>query len=306
MRHPSRNPSTSTPTPALSALAFGLAAVLNTTAAVAQPGQTGESVQLAHAVQTSQAAPQAAVPGPLRLGLPYVAPPHAPGAKVRTPEGLAPLLAQRLAKELPVQLVQAGAVDKSSGAAAAVAAVESVDAPETPNAWLMPVDAAATPLAGKALIPTGYRAGFMAIMRTDTDIQRWEDLRGRTVCLAEESGLRGRMHARYGAIEKVFRAPADALLDLRIGGCDATVHDSSMLQALLDFPEWQKFSAQLPVQDEREWAFVLPTSDYALVQHLQSQVQQWQDSDLLTKLTAQRARDIAFEVYLDQEVPDCH
>ena len=105
------------------------------------------------------------------------------------------------------------------------------------------------------------------------------------------------MQARYGAIEKLHRAPADALLDLRIGGCDATVHDSTMLHALLSFPEWKKFSARLPVQQERELAFVVNEPDAEWVQDLRSTVRQWRDKKLLAKLTEQSAHDIAFEVY---------
>lgn len=226
---------------------------------------------------------------PITLGLTYVVPPHLPGAKVRTPEGMAPLLAERLGRELPLRQVQAPG-----------SAVE-------PDVLLVPADAGGHNTAEEGrVIPTGYRAGIMAIMRTDTDIRRWEDLRGRTVCLAEGGGLRGSMEARYGAIEKIFRAPADALLDLRIGGCDAAVHDSTLLEALLKLPEWQKFSARLPVQDERDLVFIVRKDDAGLVRSLQSRVQEWRDSGLLAKLTRQSAADIAFEVYLDQEVPDCH
>lgn len=230
---------------------------------------------------------------PITLGMMYVVPPHVPGAKVRTPEGMAPLLAERLGREIPLRQVPAS------------------DTGARPDVLLVPVHAhGGAAEEGRAeegrVIPTGYRAGIMAIMRTDTDIRRWEDLRGRTVCLAEGSGLTGQMQGRYGAVEKIFRAPADALLDLRIGGCDAAVHDSTMLEALLKLPEWQKFSARLPVQDERDLAFIVRKDDPVLVESLQSRVREWRDSGLLAKLTRQSANDIAFEVYLDQEVPDCH
>lgn len=231
------------------------------------------------------------------LGMPYVVPPHVPGSKVRTPEGLAPLLAERLQKQMPLQAVAVPVEEKQ-------AAEQSTHA--RLDALLLPLsDAEARQQAG-TVIPTGYRAGIMAIMRTDTDIRQWDDLRGRTVCLAEGSGLAGQMEARYGAIEKVFRAPADALLDLRIGGCDAAVHDSTMLQALLQFPEWQKFSASLPIQQERDLAFIIPEHAAALAGVLQEQVRQWQDNGVLASLTKQATQDIAFEVYMDQEVPDCH
>lgn len=243
--------------------------------------EPASSAQRALAAQSSTPAGE-----PLKLGMPYVIPAHVPGSKVRTPEGLAPLLAERLGKTRPVEAV---ALPSSNAAV-----------------LLLPVSAEEAAAQHGEVIPTGYRAGIMAIMRTDTDIKQWEDLRGRTVCLAEGSGLAGSMQARYGAIEKVLRAPADALLDLRIGGCDATVHDSTMLHALLEFPEWQKFSARLPVQDEREWSLVVRGNDIQLIRDLKAQVAAWHDEALLSKLTKQSARDIAFEVYLDQEVPDCH
>src|SRR5690606_1571456 len=120
-----------------------------------------------------------------------------------------------------------------------------------------------------------------------------EGLRGRTVCLTEGGGLVGQMQARHGAIEKVFRAPADALLDLRIGGCGAAVHDSTMLEAVLAFPEWKKFSARLPVQREKDLAFILPKDEPALIEAVQSEVRQWRQTDLLARLTRQSAQDIA-------------
>lgn len=233
----------------------------------------------------------------LTLGMAYVVPPHQSGAKVRTPEGLAPLLAERLAKRLTVKQVAAGHVTAGTAQGPDLGDVDAL---------LLPLRSPDDAPPEAVVIPTGYRAGIMAIMRTDTDIKQWEDLRDRTVCLAEGSGLAGQMQARYGAVEKVYRAPADALLDLRIGGCDATVHDSTMLEALLQFPEWKKFSARLPVQETRDLAFVVNRGNTELAQTLRSQVGEWRQNDLLAKLTQQSARDIAFEVYLDQEVPDCH
>ncbi|HLV28164.1 MAG TPA: transporter substrate-binding domain-containing protein [Burkholderiaceae bacterium] len=272
-----------------------VAAVLGVSAgAVGQTVPAGEGDAVAPEKTAVAGVTQAA---PVSLGLPYVVPPHVPGAKVRTPEGLAPLLAEQLARSLPLEQV---AVPR-----AVHRQIDARAAPAT-DILLLPLDQGELVGDEHVVVPTGYRAGVMAIMRTDTDIRSWEDLRGRTVCLTEGGGLVGQMQARHGAIEKVFRAPADALLDLRIGGCDAAVHDSTMLEAVLAFPEWKKFSARLPVQREKDLAFILPKDEPALIEAVQSEVRQWRQTDLLARLTRQSAQDIAFEVYLDQEAPDCH
>ncbi len=282
----------------LASLVFSIAVIAPQAAMIApQAAMAGQGAAAAPANFASKAGSGIAAEM-LTLGMPYVVPAHVPGSKVRTPEGLAPLLAERLGRELPLQAVRvSGGVYRS---------VEGSGDGAHVDALLVPLDAGQIVDNDKIIIPTGYRAGIMAIMRTDTDIRGWEDLRGRTVCLAEGSGLAGRMQQRWGAIEKVFRAPADALLDLRIGGCDAAVHDSTMLKALLAFPEWKKFSAQLPVQRERDLAFVLSKNDRKLADAMHSKVGEWRRHELLAKLTEQSARDIAFEVYMDQEVPDCH
>ena len=274
--------------------AFALALASSVATAAVTAARSGAEAE----VKQGDRAVKAQLQKPLAVGMTYVTPPHQPGAKVRTPEGMAPLLVEWLQRHSSVQAIPV-AVEQPASLGSKAAGQTEVDA----FLLSLPADASGE---GSAVIPTGYRAGIMAIMRTDTDIHRWEDLRGRTVCLTEESGLAGQLEKRYGAIEKLFRAPADALLDLRIGGCDATVHDSTMLHALLEFPEWQKFSARLPVQDERELAFIVPDHSGRLAQVLQERVQQWQETQLLNKLTQQAARDIAFEVYMDQEVPDCH
>lgn len=146
----------------------------------------------------------------------------------------------------------------------------------------------------------------MAIMRTDTDIKSWEQLKGRTVCVAEDGKYVGKLAETYGATEQVYRAPADSLLALRIGECDAAVHDDTMLKALLRFPEWKKFSASLPPGNAASQYFLVPADDRELADRLRKLVAGWQRTGYYGKLIAEMTHDIAFEVYLDQTVPDCH
>ncbi len=236
--------------------------------------------------------------GKLLVGVGYVVPPFVAGSKVRTPEGVDTFLADDLAQRL-LAAPQTVLADTANQAGL----LEEGKA----RLLLLPVaDPDALRSSAVAAIPTGYSAGAMAIMRSDTDIKTWKQLAGRTVCLAQGGRYVGQMAAKYGAIEKVFKAPADSLLTLRTGGCDAAVHDSAMLNELLKLPEWKKFSARLPVQDLTPLAFVIPVGATESASFLKQVAGDWASHHYLEKITRTAARDIAFEVYLDQTISDCH
>lgn len=234
--------------------------------------------------------------GTLRAGIGHVVPPYVAGAKFRTPESMETMFAEELAKRLQVTLtsVPADNVNRAQALAAGKADVAMA---------LL----SSTELASRtAIVPTGYAAGPMAIMPTNTDIKAWEQLKGRRVCLSEKSPYIGTIATRYGAIEKRFKAPADSLLALRTGQCDAAVHDSAMLNELIRLPEWKKFSSKLPAGPSVPLVFVAPAGDTGAVAYLKQVAGEWQANGYLNQLVTKTARQIAFEVYLDQDAPDCH
>lgn len=245
------------------------------------------------------AADQVRSAGRLVVGMHYVVPPFVGGSKVRTPEAIDTALAEDLAARLDADL-----------RAVPISGPDSGNKPEgfSPRADLMlaAIGPGYDVPPAFATVPTGYTARPMAIMRTDTDIKSWDQLKGRTVCLSEGGLYVGAMAQRYGAIEKIFKAPADSLLALRTGGCDAAVHDDIMLKELLKLPEWKKFSASLPPGPAAPLAFIVPRDDAATIALLDKLVREWKASKHLADLTRNRVRDIAFEVYLDQVVADCH
>ncbi|NYT86205.1 transporter substrate-binding domain-containing protein [Pollutimonas harenae] len=236
--------------------------------------------------------------GALQVGMQYVVPPFVGGSKVRTPEAIDTALAEALATRLALawQAVPAQADSK-----------QALMKADEPRVVLAPASTSVSATAdARVAISTGYALAPMAIMRTDTDIKSWEQLKNRSVCLAEGGRYVGSMAARYGAKEMVYRAPADALLALRIGECDAAVHDETMLKSLLKLPEWKKFSAQLVQKDKEPLVFLADAGDEQMVSALRQLTKEWKSSRHLAALTKSRANDIAFEVYLDQTVADCH
>ncbi|WP_151633833.1 type 2 periplasmic-binding domain-containing protein [Noviherbaspirillum aerium] len=234
----------------------------------------------------------------LNAGIRYVEPEYKGGMKFRTPDAIDGALVQELGKRLrlPVSITRAAPDAQAAALAAGKADVILAAVPDD-----APIRKSAT------VIPLGYAVGPMAIMRSDTDIRSWPQLKGRKVCLSEGGLYAGTLAAQYGAIEMLKRAPADSLLAVRTGECDAAVHDNTMLEELIKLPEWKKFSARLPVVAPRaSLAFIVPAGDDRSAATLTRIAKEWSASRYPDHLVAKAVRHIAFEVYLDQDAPDCH
>ncbi len=238
---------------------------------------------------------QAQQRGKLLAGVDYVPPEYKAGTKFRTPEPIETALTEDLGKRLHLAALAVPAAN-DRGALLAARQADLVLARIADNASIPP---------SAGVVPTGFASGPMAIMRSDTTIKRWEQLKGRTVCIAEGGRYAG-LAARYGALEKRFPAPADALLALRTGRCDAALHDDTLLEELIKLPEWKMFSARLPVGPRTQLVFMVPAADTASAAFLREVAEQWRRSGYLGQSIRKQARNIAFEVYLDQDVPDCH
>ena len=239
---------------------------------------------------------------PLVVSLDFVVPEYQAGAKFRSPATIDSALAGDLAKRLGRPLAVTGPLPGSDGATsdAGDQAASSADLRITTVADLGVVPAT------YAAIPLDYRAAPMAIMRTDSTIRRWEQLRDRKVCVAQGGDHVGDIAGRYGAVEVVHPSPTDALVALRVGDCDAMVHDSVMLEELIRFPEWKKFSRRLPPRPRSTLAVLVPQRDTEATSRVQAIVDEWKAERFAAGLVRNAVRNIAFEVYLEQDVPDCH
>jgi polar amino acid transport system substrate-binding protein len=246
----------------------------------------------------------------------YLVPEYKGGDKFRSPATIDTALAADLAKRLRQPLVTAAPEPADDEARKDEAGKDEArkdeagkdEAGKTAGTVVQLTtlrDVAAAP-PGVAVIPVGYRAAPMAIMRSDTTIKRWEDLAGRKVCVARGGNHLGTLSGRYGAIEQVHPTPTDAMIALRTGVCDALVHDSPMLEELIRLPEWKKFSARLRASQRSTLAFLAPAADQETVSLLRRTAFEWDAKGVPQTLVRNAVRNMAFEVYLEQEAPDCH
>lgn len=157
-----------------------------------------------------------------------------------------------------------------------------------------------------AVMDTHFSAGLSVLLRSDTQVRQWSDLRGRVVCLTEANTQAQQLVHTLQVHSKTFAAPAQVLAAVRTGVCDAALHDQPLIDALRTSKEWVKFAATLPAQPATPLHLVITNSNPLLRQRLNAALQtldrdpQWQTRASLW------ASNVAFEVFLDQLGPDCH
>lgn len=242
--------------------------------------------------------PQAIARGTLRVAVIHITPAAAPGAKVRTEDRLDTPAVKALAAALNLP---AQRVPLAPAQAAKALAEGSVDL----ALYSLPTDAANWP--GVTPVPTSYRTYPKAVIRSDTQIRSRADLAGRTVCIARTAEHAAEQATRAGATLLPFAVPSDALVAVREGKCDLGLIDQTVWQPLMQYPEWKKFSATLELADTpRTLTWLVSAKNTHAVQWLRARMQQWDRTGQWTVFSKKWATDVAFDVYLDQEVPDCH
>ena len=246
----------------------------------------------------SAAVPASSEPTPLRIGVSYVPPPaDIPAARLYTQEGFDLDLAGEIGRRLgrKVTLVGIG----HEGAAEAVTSGRL-------DALIVRLAEDDTEFASLDVVPSGYTSSLSVSMRIDTDVSGWDKLAGRTVCVSAANQDAQLLARSLGAKLAVQPAPALSLMRVRTGECDAALHDEETLRSLLGDPEWKKFSATLPAQAPTRLAVVLPKAGGPQIDAIRSAIPNGSDRRFWNERLAQWAKDVALEVYLDQDAPDCH
>ncbi len=99
--------------------------------------------------------------------------------------------------------------------------------------------------------PTPYNlVGGAALVRKDSGITKWEDLKGKVACVSQGSNFAKPLQ-QYGAIVKGLRGIPESLLALKGGTCVASVHVSPAMHQVLSgdsAAEWTDYT--IATQDQ--------------------------------------------------------
>ncbi|XBS68913.1 transporter substrate-binding domain-containing protein [Acerihabitans sp. KWT182] len=99
--------------------------------------------------------------------------------------------------------------------------------------------------------PTPYNlVGGAALVRKDSGITRWEDLKGKVACVSQGSNFAKPLED-YGAIVKGLRGIPESLLALKGGTCVASVHIAPAMHQVLNgdsAAQWADYRIATPDQ----------------------------------------------------------
>ncbi len=234
---------------------------------------------------------QAQARGELRVGVPAMA----DAQRARTPHGLGPLAAERLAQALGLPLaLQTLAADQAADALAQ-GRVDVV---------LLAGAQAAGAAPRQAWVAARYQPQPRAVIRSDTPLRDWQEARGHRVCMARANQPARALASSQGAVLQEYELPSEALVAVREGRCDIGLIDDAAWQTLMQLPEWRKFSASLPLAGPHaEPGWLVPATEQAW---LAREMRLWQGRGVWRELADRWAREVAFDVYLDQDGIDCH
>lgn len=157
-----------------------------------------------------------------------------------------------------------------------------------------------------SVIDTGYASGLGVLMRSDTGIRSWRQLEGKTLCVTKANVEAQALAQAVGAQAQVFEAPAQALVAMRTGQCDGSVHDAALLAALRTRDDWRKFSATLEARAGSPLQLVTAPDKPALEAAFRRAVDTLDRSSSWRERAEKWAANVAFEVFFDQIGPDCH
>ena len=99
-----------------------------------------------------------------------------------------------------------------------------------------------------SFVPTPFEeVGGAAIARKGSGIKRWEDVKGKPVCVSQGSNFTKPLAEQYGAEIKAFRGQPESLLALKGGNCVTAVHVSPTLRELVaGNADWKDYEIVSP------------------------------------------------------------
>lgn len=155
-------------------------------------------------------------------------------------------------------------------------------------------------------LSTGLDGQLGTVMRADSPLRHWSDVRGRTLCTTQNHPTALAHITALGGRVQTYPAAAQALARVRTGACDAAVLDDMQLRPLRQRADWAKFSAALPVTQGWPLVAALSAQQAGLTSAVRTAIADLGHPRQWAQRGERWAAQVAFEVFFDHIGPDCH
>ena len=141
-----------------------------------------------------------------------------------------------------------------------------------------------TPERRKAVLiidPDYYASGVNILVPKASDLKRWEDLKGKTVCMIQGSFYNKDIQEKYGAEILAFKSSVEATPALKGGNCIGFVYDDTLIAALLLEPEWADYRMPFETILEQPWGAAVKTGEDRLAKIVSDAIIDWDKTGLI-------------------------
>ena len=134
--------------------------------------------------------------------------------------------------------------------------------------------------------PYYYASGTGLLVRPESGIKAWEDLKGKTLCGVQGTYYNRPVSEKYGATVSAFANISEAQTALKNGSCIGLLDDSIVTGKILMEGKLPGYVAPLPPGDPQPWglATALSNKDSALAKNLSTIVTGWHKSGKILAL----------------------
>lgn len=129
--------------------------------------------------------------------------------------------------------------------------------------------------------PDYYASGVNILLPKASDLKKWDDIRGKTVCMIQGSFYNKDIQEKYGAEILAFKGSIEAISAFKGGNCAGMVYDDTLIAALLLEPEWADYHMPFDTILEQPWGAAVKTGEDRLAKLVSDAIIDWDKTGLI-------------------------
>ena len=132
--------------------------------------------------------------------------------------------------------------------------------------------------------PDYYASGTNVMAKKSDKLTKWDQLKGKKVCLIQGSFYNKELQEKYGIEGVAFPGTAEAYAALRNGNCVAFAYDDTAIVGELTKPEWADYEMPLASILPQPWGLAVKTGEKSFGDFMSKTITDWHRTGLIQQL----------------------